>query len=226
MRFKLACAVVLAGCGLAGAAAAAQKAPPLIPSWKQSHFEEGDVTVRTVYRLAVCAVKRRREAVEALLATPPGSAEESARLPAAMPSGETDCPIQMRRLAIPGRIFVRGALAEALYNGDVLKPRAMSALPLSDTFQPSKYGSQFVVGRWVARCAVRREPRLAHEVVKWNPGSMGEARALRMLKPTFIGCLPQGERLQVSRLNIRALVAEELYHASVTFKESFANAQG
>lgn len=225
VKARLACALVAAGCGLAGAAAA-EKQPPLIPDWKQSHLKEGDVGVQTLYRLAVCARIHRRQAAEALLATAPNSPEESARLGAAIPSGQTECPIRTTRLVIRSRILVRGALAEALYNGDGRKPRTPVALPLTETFQPSKKGSPLVVGRWLARCAVRREPRLAHGVVKWNPGAVGEARALRLLKPTFIACLPVGERLQVSRLNIRALIAEELYRASITFKESFANAKG
>ena len=62
--------------------------------------------------------------------------------------------------------------------------------------------------------------------MKYSYGSIGEGRALGLLRPTFLACLPNGERLRISRLNIRALIAEELYRASVTFKESFANAKG
>jgi hypothetical protein len=222
--FRVAWTLAVAGFGFA---AAAESQPPLIPDWKQSHLlEGGDAGVRAVYRLAVCTRRERRQAAEALLATAPGSPQETAALAAAMPSGKTGCPIKAARLTIHSRILARGALAEALYNGDGARPRAASALPLGETFQPSRYGSEFVVARWVARCAVRREPRLAHEVVKWNPGAVGEARALGLLKPVFIACLPPGERLQISRINIRALIAEELYRASVTFKESFAYAQG
>ncbi|HEX6376052.1 MAG TPA: hypothetical protein VFZ91_10070 [Allosphingosinicella sp.] len=210
----------------AAAPAAAEKQPPLIPDWKQSHFEEGNVAVRSLYRLAVCAKIQKRETAEALLATAPGSAREAELVQAVMPSGLTKCPIRTNRLTISGRMLVRGAIAEALYNGDDIKPRTASALPLAEVFQPSRYGSELVVAKWVARCAVRREPRIAHEVVKWNPGGIGEGRALRSLKPTFTTCLPAGERLQVSRLQIRALIAEELYRASLTFKESFTDAKG
>lgn len=217
-------ALALAGALLAGSASAETRPSP-IPSWKQSHLQEGgDATVRSIYRLAVCVRLKKRQAAEALLASAPGSAQENALLHAAVPSGPTDCPIRNTRLVIRSAILLRGAIAESIYNGEGLRPRAASALPATEALQPSKSGSELGVARWVARCAVRRGPRLAHEMLKWNIGAVGEARALHSLKPAFIACLPPGERLQISRLNMRALIAEELYRASVTFKESFANA--
>jgi hypothetical protein len=229
MTFAFAVPALLAAALTAAASAgahAAERQPSRIPDWKQSHLEEGNVAVQTVYRLAVCARTRRRAAVEALLATAPQSAEESSLARAAMPSGLTDCPIRTRKVSIRSKPFLRGALAEALYNGDGMKPRPGLVLPLEETFRPTSGDLPLDVARWVARCAVRRQPRLAHEIVRWNPGSIGEARALRSLEQAFLGCLPPGERLRASRLHMRAFVAEELYHASVTFKESFANAQG
>lgn len=225
MTFRLACALAAAACG-AAVAPAAERRPPLIPSWKLSHLEQGNQAVQAIYRLAVCARTKQREAAEALLATSPGSPEEGARLRVVMPSGQTECPIRATNLTIHSPVFARGALAEALYNGDRTKPRTASALPFSEVYRPSPSGSELAVARWVARCTVRREPRLAHEVLKWSYGSIGEGRALGLLRPAFLACLPSGKRLQVSRLNIRAMIAEELYRASVTFKESFANAEG
>jgi hypothetical protein len=221
-----ACAVALAGGLLAGGASAAT-APRLVPDWKQSHLEEGgDATVRSLYRLAICLRLQKRQAAEALLATAPGSAQEKAALRAAIPSGRTECPIRNSKIVIRSAILLRGAIAEAIYNGEGFKPRSGSALPMTEDLQPSNERPEFIVARRVARCSVQREPRLAHDVLKWNIGAVGEGRALRALKPTFLGCLPAGERLLISRLNMRALIAEELYRASVTFKESFANAKG
>jgi len=224
MRAWLVPAVAAIACA-AAPAQAAETPPRLVPDWKQSHLQEGgDLTVRSLYRLAMCLRVRNRPAAEALLASAPSSAEENALLRAAIPSGPTDCPIRNTRLAIRSAILFRGAVAEALYNGDRTRPRTTSALPLAETFEASGQGSDFAVARWVARCAVRREPRLAHEVVKWNIGAFGELRALRSLEPTFIACLPPGKQLRISRINIRALIAEELYGASVAYKEAFANA--
>lgn len=221
---RLAFALAAAVCG-AAVAPAAESPPSLIPSWKLSHLEQGNPGVQAVYRVAACTRIKQREAAEALLATSPGSPEEKARLRVALPASPTDCKIRPTKLTINSRVFARGAVAEALYNGDRTRPRTTSPLPFGEVFKPSSSEAEPVVPRWVARCAVRREPRLAHEVLKWNYGSIGEGRALGFLRPAFLACLPTGERLQISRLNIRALLAEELYRASVTFKESFANAQ-
>jgi hypothetical protein len=223
MAFRLSFA--LAAACAAAAAPAAEKALLLVPSWKQSHLEEGNQAVQAIYKLAACARFQRREAAEAVLATIPGSAEERSRMAVAVPPGFKGCPIKVRRLEIRNFVLMRGAIAEALYNGDRVRPRG-AALPVAEGRPPSGNGSPLVVARWVARCAVSRNPGLAHEVVKYNFASIGEGRALRALAPAFSACLPAGERLLVSRLNIRALIAEELYRASVTFKESFANAQG
>lgn len=211
--------------GLTGAAAAAEKQPPLIPSWKQSHFEEANPAVRSVYMLAVCSKKHRRAAGEALLASAPDSAEEASLIRAATSLVYADCPVRFPRTRLNNPIVMRGAIAEAIYKGDRMKPRRAD-LPFDEAFRPSDRESATAVARWVARCAVHRKPLLAHPILSFNPGAIGEANALRSLKPSLAACLPEGERLQISRLEFRALIAEQLYHASVRFKESFANAQG
>lgn len=213
--------------GLTGAAAAAsaERQLLLVPTWKQSHFEEANQEVRSIYILAVCTRNHRREAAVALLNSRPGSLEEGPLARAALPSGETDCPIPRRKVKLNNWIVLRGAIAEAIYNGDRTRPRT-ETLPLTETFAASDRVSTTAIARWVAKCSVRRQPQLAHQVVRFNPGAIGEERALHALKATFAGCLPAGHRLEVSRLGIRALIAQELYHASISFKESFTNAHG
>lgn len=219
--------MVLALAGLAGAAAAAPiDEPPLIPDWKQSHLEEGNSAVRSVYMFAVCTRNHKREAAEKLLATAPGSAEETALVDVILPPGYTECPVLAARTTIRSTIFLRGALAEAMYNGDGTRPRAESPLPLAGTFQPAAGGSLATVASSVATCAVRRSPRLAHAVVSNNAGSQREYKALRALEPTLLACLAPGSRLRISRINFRAMIAEQLYRASLSFKESFTNAKG
>ena len=210
-------------CLAAAGAAAAGKPSPVIPDWKESHFAEADPAVWTAFRLAVCARNQRRAAVEALLATPPLSAEEARLFPVAVPPGGTGCPMRKAWTVRFTATFMRGALAEALYNGDKDKPRAPS-LPLTESFDAAGKDEPSLVARWVARCAVRRDPLRAHEVVQFNPGAIGERRALLALGPVLAACLPAGERLQVSRLRFRALIAQELYQASLSFKESFTHA--
>ncbi|MFL6845847.1 MAG: hypothetical protein ACJ8ER_13295 [Allosphingosinicella sp.] len=205
---------------LAPTVAAADKSAPLIPDWKQSHLQEADPAIASVYILAVCARNHQRAEAEAFLASRPGSTEEAALKATLMPSGETDCPIRPGTLHVRGTLFVRGAIAEALYNGDGIKPRADSPLPLTETFDSSLASNSTAVGSWVARCAVRRHPAQAHAVLKYNAGSPGEMRALTALRPV-VDCLPAGQPLTVSRIVMRMLIAEELYRASRAFREAF-----
>lgn len=215
----------LAGACLIGAtpAAAQPQQPPAIPDWRQSHLEEGNAGVFAMYALAVCARHRRRSTAEALLATPPGSQDERRLLSSVIPPDAGDCPMRTGRVAIPP-LLIRGAVAEAIYNGDRLRPRDDAVLPFTDRFEPQSEDRYLHVGRWVAKCAVHRSPRIAHSVLSYNPGAVGERRALVALRPDFAACLPAGERLTVSRLRIRGLIAEALYHASRTFRASFINA--
>jgi hypothetical protein len=201
------------------------KEAPLIPDWKQSQFVEGDPGIRAVYVVALCARNHHRQAVEALLESSPLATDEARLFAEAVPPGQTDCPTRVETLRIKNLYVMRGALAEAIYNGEKRKPKVAS-LPFAEAFPPSGQGKPGVVALWVARCAVRRSPPAAHAVLQFNPGAVGERRALLALGPTFVACLPAGERLQITRLAFRALIAEELYHASVSFKESFAHAQG
>jgi hypothetical protein len=211
-------------CLLISAAPVQSQEGPLIPNWKQSHLQEADTGIRSVYVLAVCARTERREAVEALLRTAPGSAEQSALMSTVFPSGETECPIRTTRLTIRSMDLVRGAVAEAVYNGDGLKPVTDSPLPFTEAFEVPRPYSPMQVARFVAKCSVHRSPMLSHRVVRYNVGAPGEERALRALKETFTGCLPAGERLRINRLGMRALIAEELYQASRQFAGAFTNA--
>jgi hypothetical protein len=220
MRFAL--SFLLSTALLAGTAVAkGDKPAPLIPDWKQSHLQEADPAIASVYILAVCARNHQRAEAEAFLASRPGSTEEAALKATLMPSGETDCPIRSGTLHVRGSLFFRGAVAEALYNGDGIKPRADSPLPLTETFDSRLAGNATAVGSWVARCAVRRHPVQAHAVLKYNAGSPGEMRALTALRPVFIDCLPAGQPLTLSRIVMRMLIAEELYRASRAFREAF-----
>ncbi|MBV8688115.1 MAG: hypothetical protein JOZ90_05765 [Alphaproteobacteria bacterium] len=202
-------------------AGAAEGAGPPVPDWKQSHLEQGDPAVVSLYILAICARNHKREAVDAFLAAEPGSAEEAALLATIVPAGTTDCPIRAGKLRIRGSAMVRGALSEAVYNGDRIKPRGPGPLPEAGGPAPTASTSAFGVASRVARCAVRRSPVLAHDLMKYNYGSPTETRALQALAPAFTACLGPGERLAVPRINMRLLVAQELYRAATTFREAF-----
>jgi len=227
MRTLAGLALVAASFGLGGAAAAkpAPEEAARLPSWKESHLAVNDPAMRAVYIIAVCTRNHRRAAAEALLEAAPGSAEEGALIQAAIPSGETECPIQVSKVRIHSHILMRGAIAEAIYNGEGTRPRTDAALPPPEPLDAALAASPTPLAWWVARCAVRQAPARAQKVVSYNPGDFSEGKALDALRPTLLACLPPGSRLQMDRQNFRAMIAEELYHASRRYKESFRNAQ-
>jgi hypothetical protein len=196
-----------------------------VPGWNQSDLEVNNPAIRAVYILAVCTRNHRRKIAEKLLESEPGSAEESVLVHQAVPNGLTECPIPVTKLKIYSRTLTRGALAEAIYNFEGIKPLGGVALPPPEPLGSAPAASPGALARWVARCAVRRSPLRAHAVVKYNPGDLSEGKALKALEPTLLACLPEGRRLQSTRTNFRALIAEELYHASRRFKESFRHAK-
>lgn len=185
-----------------------------IPSWEQSHLKEGDVATRALYFLAVCIRNQRLAQAETMLRTRPNSPEEIAATPLVRPPAYDHCLIRTTKLVIHQRNVLRGAIAEAIYNGRQVRPRSNAALPFDVTAvvpMGTTGGSNF--GRAVAACVVQREPARAHDVVQFNPGSIAEFRALKALAPTFTACLPADASLQTSRLSMRADLAESLYQA-------------
>jgi hypothetical protein len=197
-----------------------------IPTWEQSHFKEGDVATRALYLLAVCVRHHRLEQVEKMLGTRPDSAEESAAVPLIRPPAVDQCLMRASRLLIRNRDLLRGAFAEAIYNGRKVRPRTPETLPFDvPSLMPlrSEDPQRRNAGRLVAACAVQRAPAAAHEVLQFNPGAIGELRALKALDPAFLSCLRPGESLRISRLAIRAELAEALYQAWKARPDRFSN---
>lgn len=215
---------VLVATFLASPAGAARLPDPRIPSWEVSNFEEANSSVWALYRLAVCVRDKRAPASEAFLRTSPGSPEETAALPLVPQPGQDECLTRTNRLSIRNRNLMRGAVAEAFYNGAGARPRSPAALPEAVEAampQGNAISPEQRVGRVVGACSVRRSPMLAHTAMQFNPGGIGEFRALKALGPTFLSCLPAGTSLRVSRLSIRASLAEALYHAWRTYPALF-----
>jgi hypothetical protein len=201
---------------LAIPADAAPKMEPRVPTWEQSHFAEGNVAVRAIYILAVCARNHRLAQVEAMLRAAPGSPEERAAIPLVPPPAYDECLYRTRELKIRNLNILRGALAEAIYNGRGAHPRSDQPLPFDlkakvpvNPNQPVNAASP----RMVAACAVQQSPGRTHEVLQHNAGSFTEQRALRALNPLLEACLPPGAKLQATSLAMRAAIGEALYFA-------------
>jgi hypothetical protein len=169
-----------------------------------------------IYMLAVCVRNRRLAAAEAMLKTTPGSREEYSAMPLARPPVYDECLRGATKLRIGNLDLLRGALAEAIYNGFKVRPHSGQAIGtdlMAIVPRQANQGSSRAVTRSVATCTVRASPAGAHDVLQFNPGSVGELRALRKLTSTLASCLPADARLDPNRLAIRAALSEALYHA-------------
>lgn len=198
-----------------------------IPTWKQSDHLEGNSAVRTVYVFAVCSWAKRKDQVNALLRSGRRTREEGEALAALTYGKEHPCLRRADKMTMRSRALFRGALAEAVYNGGKMRPKSKAPIPLqtsAEAADPALENSAEAIGGRVATCAAARNPLDAHRTLAFNPGSPGEMRALVALRNDFLSCLPAGKSLAVSRLMIRALLAEALYQAAREHKELFINA--
>jgi len=209
-------ALLLLAAQLASAAPARAGEPPAtrLPTWEQSHTLEGNQTVRTLRAFGYCLVRARASASEALMASRPGSAEESAAMTALSEGDDHPCLYQATRMVIRSRPLIRGIVAEFLYNRDNPGSRNHAPRAFDRPFDPAAPGwretPDGALGRWLAACAVHRGPGHARQMIRFNHDSPGETRALRAIRPALLHCLPQGRSLQVSRHVIRAMLAEAL----------------
>jgi len=201
-------------------ALAAAQADSRVPAWNESHYEEGNRTVITLYRLATCAQRLRREAAEAYLGAERGSAEERTALASLILSPPKQDPCLTGGatwLRIRSHDSLRGAVAESTYNGDGIRPRREAPLPDA----PAVAASAHV--RDVIACAVAREPMLAHRLLQVNYGSPPETRYLRRMNSHFLACLPPQATLRASRVAVRTYIADAILAAARRHRELFIN---
>lgn len=221
-----------------------------LPEWAKSSLNQKSPAMRLLFYAALCFQERYRPQALALLASERGSAEEDRiygdlirssnraisegkehlvcfrNLAASQPNVGTGTV----RFASKG--LLRGAIAEAFYNRQGIRPRGPEAVPLLDDWTAiaarwsaaTNSDKRELVARWTAICAAHSSPQLVHRILRDNPGDVGETRALRALEPTFLRCLPQDKSLEVERLTMRALLAEGLWRASQANRAKFHNA--
>jgi len=196
--------------------AAAPATEERLPAWDRWHTNEGNQTIRTLRAFGSCAVRVRAAAVEALLASDPGSAAERAALAALTEGASHPCVYQTTRLTFRSRPVLRGIVAEFAYLGGDPDRRRLEPRPFAagDGAGRGQWpdAPDWNRGRRLAACTVHRDPRQVHALIGFNHDSPGETRALRALRPAMLACLPGGGPLALSRLAVRAMLAEALYH--------------
>jgi hypothetical protein len=203
-----------------------------IPTWQQSYLAEGSMKLRVLRAIGYCAAEGRRNQVEALLRTEPGSPEEDEAVQA-LDLESYSCLGGTWKMTLHSYPVYRGVLAEFLYKRLQRSPRKKVPLPAAEAStvdlafaqgSPSSRDQADAVGCVVAACVTTKNPSEAHALITYDSGSVGETRSLRALRPVMLSCLPAGADLRVSRLAIRAMIAEALYQASEKHREFFNHA--
>jgi hypothetical protein len=214
---------------LAAAPAARDPAAGLVPTWEQSYYAEGSMPNRALRAVGYCAAEGRPDGVRALLRTLPGSTAEADAVRDVGLDTYT-CLVAGLKMTIRSTPLYRGTLAEFLYKRQLRSLRRKQPLPAVAAESPlGRWGAapgegDIPVARRTAACVVEHAPDRAEALLDFDSGAIGETRVLKEMRPEMLSCLRPGEALRVSRLTMRALIAEALYQASETYRELFKNA--
>lgn len=236
----LVAAAIAVGQPLAAATGDGSEVPGArIPAWEASRLKENSPALATLFRAAVCFKVVHTEQARLLLATRRHTEAEEAIYDALTANREDDrkhCYWARKKGVFRWRspALMRGAIAEAFYNGDRLRPRSaaplairqsfesvMGSLEVADATQAPSWLRAETVGYWMALCTAHKAPLQVHALLRFKPAAPGETRALNALRETFESCLPEDRKLETERLTTRALLAESLYQVAMSHPEAF-----
>jgi hypothetical protein len=149
-----------------------------------------------------CFARIQRPAALSLIATAPGSAEESEVLRRTFYGERTTCLFGGTRMAIPV-VFARGAVAEGLL--------LTEGVPDSHRL-PSPAPADVRDLHGAARCYASGHRTEVENLLKTKPGSPQEVKAVGALWKDFRTCMP-GFNVRLNAPWIRYLLAEALLRA-------------
>jgi hypothetical protein len=167
----------------------------------------------SVEKFAQCAVKQYDGAE--LLATQPGSAEES----------EVLAEFARRSCAAPAmsRDTLRGAVAAELFKADFT---AIGSRPRRETIEVFTLDAEDVAAMDAASrrrlellgfgtCVAAGDPTRAVALLHARAGSPEEAKLVAELQPQFSPCLVEGEKLGLAKSDLRSALAEGAYRLAI-----------
>lgn len=158
-------------------------------------------------RFAQCVVRGDPTMARSVMASAPGSQEESA-LFHAVAQRRNGCLGQGRLRFRHG--MLRGALAEQLYLRSYDRPVQAVAQPDAPLapVQPGRGAYQAY-----AACVVKRNSPAADAALRSSPGGSAEKTAYQDIMPSLSSCLSGGDqaKLAIDRVALRGYLAEALY---------------
>ncbi len=177
------------------------------------------VAAQVIQNFGRCAARVYRDRSLRLLETEPGSraAQNNAEI---ISHNSNDC-LEDEQQLIFHQTLLRGALAEGLYLEEFKAPPlpwAHGMAPLQtrvfsdpDTRIDAQVRQRNAVLHGYAACIAAANPASLHVLVKTQAWSKAEGSAFAALGDALTGCLPQGERIQMTRVTLRSALAEALY---------------
>ncbi|CAM3033816.1 hypothetical protein SPAN111604_00485 [Sphingomonas antarctica] len=174
-------------------------------------------------RWAKCVVQQSPARIEIYLSMPVGS-KASRDMARRFLTGESNCisgSVESRELSVADQV-TRGALFEALFVRNFGRDDATDlsqAAPLTYDWAPGAEitpdAQQATALARVGDCMVRKNTGGARQLMRTEPGSVGESQAISGMVPFLGGCLPKGKQYQFSKSLLRGTVAEPLFRLSM-----------
>lgn len=183
--------------------------------------DESRAAIVTMHRFGTCVAFRSRHRAERVLATLPSSAEERQVLGQVARAGCLD-DMDVDLLSFHPQLL-RGAMAEAYFEADFGQvggpPRRAMATPFPSVTAkqvaalPAR-GPKILRALVFAHCVVEAAPDDVVALLRTDPATPAEEAAFGSLLPRFAPCLDAGVRLEVSRPQVRGILAEAAYRIS------------
>ena len=182
-----------------------------------------DAAAQVMHRFALC-VGMRREAAGRVLATLPGSREESALVERLIDPMPPTCEVGGLLLEFSPR-YLRGGIAEAVWRADFAdpsRPRKKSPLavfpvPSADRASGLDEAQKGIIGLVVfAECTARTDRASVAALLAARYGSSAELGAYQSLQSAMENCLPDGMELKLTPLRLRGYLAEGAYRVAAS----------
>ena len=175
---------------------------------------------RSAHQLAVCAA-RRRPTADKMLATLPGTAEES-RAALLLLDPTPDCERGSNNPRFDVR-YVRGGVAEALYKEDfdfsgtaTRNIAGIYPVPRPEQVAGLSEATKSTIGMiMVAQCVALADIDAIADLLVTHVGFPAEMAAMKRLQPLLESCAPKGVLANIPPLLMRGYLAEGAYRVSV-----------
>lgn len=193
-----------------------------------------DVSIRATLNFAECMTPRNRAYVVRFLEATPGSRQER-QIASRLTDRGAQCLVRVAPADLGDGLLMlrmtprlmRGGFAEALFKNDfsspgtsLRQPAQVAAFRIEDISRASHNDEGETSARvaiiliGIGECVAQGNPALVDRLLRTEPASVEERRAMEPLVPVVGSCFPEGEQFTINRPMLRGFLAEGLYRYS------------